>query len=251
MNCRFTLVILFVGFAFLSFAQDFVEIKGQVLREDSLSPINGAVIYNKTSFLGTLSNRNGNFKMRVKVGDTITISHIGFATQALVCQSLDNSEEKIRVVMRIKSYDLPTIDVRRYRLRERYRQAPFSLLRTDNISNPYKLPKDYVENQYYMPSYGGASMPSMGFGIPDFKEMKRREQLEKIAALERIDKKKRYLNYRYSKKLVNELTGLSGNELENFMNYCRPSEKTILESSDYELTYYILQCYEKFRVENE
>lgn len=236
-------------------AQTFVEIKGVVLRNDSLTPIHGAVIYNKNSFLGTISNKNGNFKMRVKAGDTLQITHISFLTSLVIFDHLDfDPEEKIRVNMRLRSYELPLIDVRRYRIRERANNKPFSLRRTDNIVYDMgKMQFESVGPYYYNPGATGVpnALPSYGLGIPDFKEIRRQEQLEKIAALEKKDRQKRYVQYKYNKSLVNRLTGLTGNELENFMNFCKPSEKTVMEASEYELTYYILDCYDKFRQEND
>jgi hypothetical protein len=128
--------------------------------------------------------------------------------------------------------------------------VPFSLLRKDNITNPYKLPYDF-EPFYYMPNLGTLGMPSYGFILPDFKEINRQAQREKIAALEQKERKKNIIFYKYNRRLVNQLTGLTGNELENFMNYCKPNEKEILEASEYELTYIILTCYEKFRIDND
>lgn len=226
-----------------------------MLREDSLTPIYAAIIYNKNSFLGTISNRNGNFKMRVKVGDTLQITHIGFVTSLVIFDHLNfDPSEKLRINMKVRSYELPTIDVRRYRIRERGNQKPFSLRRTDNIV--YDLATQLYESAnpyYYNPASSGipGAMPSFGLFIPDFKQIKRQAQLDKIAALEKKDNLRKYVKYKYSKPLVNKLTGLTGNELENFMNFCKLTDKTILESSEYEMTYLILECYNKFIQENE
>jgi len=251
----FTLILLFFLLSFIQSYSQHVEIKGVVLREDSLTPIYAAIIYNKNSFLGTISNRNGNFKMRVKVGDTLQITHIGFVTSLVIFDHLDfDPNEKLRINMKVRSYELPTIDVRRYRIRERSNQKPFSLRRTDNIV--YDMGTQQFENAgpyYYNPSSAGipGAMPSYGLFIPDFKQIKRQAQLDKIAALEKKDNLRKYIRYKYSKTLVNKLTGLSGNELENFMNFCKPADKTVLESSEYEITYYILDCYERFSKEND
>ncbi|MFN0050299.1 MAG: hypothetical protein ACKVOU_14335 [Cytophagales bacterium] len=226
-----------------------------MMRDDSLTPIYAAVIFNKNSFLGTISNKNGNFKMRVKVGDTLQITHIGFVTSLVIFDRLDfDVNEKIRINMESRSYELPAIEVRRYRIRDKNNQKPFSLRRTDNIV--YNMGTLQLENAgpyYYNPNSAGipGAMPSYGLFIPDFKQIKRQQQLDKIASLEKKDLVKKYVKYKYSKALVNKLTGLTGNELENFMNYCKPTEKMVIDASEYELTYFVLDCYEKFNQENE
>lgn len=232
-----------------------VEVKGIVLREDSLTPVYAAIIYNKNSFLGTISNKNGNFKMRVKLGDTLQITHLGFVTSLVIFDRMDfDPEEKIRVNMKIRSYELPTIDVRRYRIRDKNSQKPFSLRRTDNIVyNMGTLTMESTGPYFYNPNSAGipGAMPSYGLFIPDFKQIKRQEQLDKIAALEKKDNLRKYIRYKYNRTLVNRLTGLKGNELENFMNFCKPTDKMILEASEYELTYFVLDCYDKFQSDNE
>ena len=158
--------------------------------------------------------------------------------------------------MKIRSYELPGIDVRRYRIRDRYRQQPTSMRRTDNIT--YDAGSIRFENTgpYYMNPWSSAGANSMAmpvFGIPigDWRAAKREQQLAKVREEEAKDNKKKYINRKYSRELVNKLTGLKGNELENFMNFCKPSDETVMKISEYELTYYILGCFEKFRAENE
>ncbi|MDX2190669.1 MAG: hypothetical protein SFY32_12475 [Bacteroidota bacterium] len=247
---------ILIGLSSSLYAQNFVEIKGIILREDSLSPIYGAVIYNKTSLLGTLSNKIGNFKMRVKKGDTLIVNHIGFVSQMIVFNETENIniDEKIIFTLKIRSYELPGIDVRRFRIRQK--EKPFTMRREDNITYSagiikfdggyyYNLPYNY-SNQY-TPNL----VPSYGVPIGDWQAMKREEQLRKVAEMEAADRKKKQVNFRYNKAFVQKLTGLRGNELENFMNFCKPSDEMVLRANEYELTYYVLDCYDKFRVEND
>ena len=57
----------------------------------------------------------------------------------------------------------------------------------------------------------------------------------------------KYINHRFSVRLVKELTKLTSPELEKFMNQYRP-EYTILEQmNDLELGYYIEVCYKDYQ----
>lgn len=240
-----------------SFAQDFTEIKGVILREDSLSPIYGVVVYNKNGFLGTLSNKIGNFKMRVKPGDTLQITHLGYISQLIVFdESTIVANEKYTIILKIRSYELPSIDVRRYRIRDKYRQQPSTMRRTDNITYDAGAIRFENSGPYYFNPWGSAganslAMPVFGIPIGDWRAAKRELQLAKVRLEEAKDNKKKYINRKYSRELVNKLTGLKGNELENFMNFCKPSDETVMKVTEYELTYYILECYDKFVAENE
>jgi hypothetical protein len=254
---RFSFLILIFYFTLLtSSAQDLVEIKGTILREDSLSPIYGAVIFNRNSLLGTLSNKLGNFKMRVKTGDTIQITHLGFISHFIVFNNANISpDERLNIIMKIRSYELPEIDVRRYRIRDR-KQPTVTMRRTDNITydaGPIRFQSDgaYYLNPWSAAGANSMAMPSFGIPIGDWNAAKREKQYAKVREEEAKDKKKKFISRKYSRDLVNRLTGLKGNELENFMNFCRPSEDIIMRINEYDLTNYILQCYDKFKLENE
>lgn len=255
----FIKIILMLSIGFLGIqiaqAQEMVEIKGTILREDSLTPIYGAIIYNKSSYLGTLSNKIGNFKMRIKAGDTIAITHIGFISEVLVFKNLNfNTAEKFIISMKIRSYELPGIDIRRYRIRDKNREVPFTMKRTDNITydagafsfeaSPYFKNLPANPGSYYF-------MPTFGIPIGDWRAAKRLAQLAKVRQMEQADSTRRRINNKYNKELVTKLTGLKGNELEGFMNFCKPSDKDVYDASDYELTYIVLNCYEKFREETD
>jgi len=60
------------------------------------------------------------------------------------------------------------------------------------------------------------------------------------------DEQDKYIDHRYSKYLVKKLTNLSGDELDKFMNFYRPSYEETLAMNDLELGYYIEKCYENY-----
>lgn len=239
---------------YVAFGQSVTEIQGVILRKDSLAPIAGAVIVNKNKLLGTMTNAKGEFKMKISLGDTLKVSHIGFNEQLVYFSSMEYKEEdKIRIVLSLRTYELQGVEVRPYRIR-RPKEKPPTMERTDNITydlGPFRLGAG--SGQFYNPHYAGYGMimPVFGAPIPDFKELNRLRQFEKIDQIEAKNTKKRYVSLRYNKNYVHKITGLKGNELENFMNYCRISDKEILEASEYDLTYKILDCYKNFRLDQE
>ena len=60
------------------------------------------------------------------------------------------------------------------------------------------------------------------------------------------DEQDKYIDHRYSKFLVKRLTNLEGKELDDFMNFYRPSYEETLAMNDLELGYYIEQCYKNY-----
>ncbi|MDX2195458.1 MAG: carboxypeptidase-like regulatory domain-containing protein [Cytophagales bacterium] len=239
--------IIFFSVSYSQNSDIYVEIKGTVVRRDSLTPIYGAAIFNKTNMLGTISNIKGNFKMRIKRGDTVLISHLSYHPQELIVHDTTGlSTEKILVQLIEKSYKLATIDVRSLRS-SKYKNNDIGMRRTDNIT--YDMGTFYIQGTPYYGNAGSQNnigLMSVGIPIWDPKEINREQQRRKVAELEALDRKKKYMNFKYNKNVAGKLTGLKGNELTNFMNFCKPSEKFLLTATDYDVAYYILDCYDKF-----
>ena len=80
--CKFGILFLFAGFTTLSAFSQVVEIKGKILEESSRSSVVGATIRDKGHTLGTVSDINGDFHLKVKsLPVTLLVSSTGFKSQ--------------------------------------------------------------------------------------------------------------------------------------------------------------------------
>jgi hypothetical protein len=75
---------------------------------------------------------------------------------------------------------------------------------------------------------------------------KRNRQLASFQQRLIQDEQDKYIDHRYTKYLGKKLTGLDGKELDDFMNFYRPSYEQVLMMNDLELGYYIEQCYNNY-----
>jgi hypothetical protein len=57
----------------------------------------------------------------------------------------------------------------------------------------------------------------------------------------------KYVQYRFTKRFVIKLTRLEGEELDRFMNFCKPSYEVLGLLNDLELGYYIQKKFEEFK----
>ena len=75
-----------------------------------------------------------------------------------------------------------------------------------------------------------------------------RRNREMLAFQQRLiqDEQDKYIDHRYTKFLVKQLTGLDGNELDDFMNFYKPTYDEVQMMNDLELGYYIEQCYKNY-----
>ncbi|MEO8960273.1 MAG: secretin and TonB N-terminal domain-containing protein, partial [Ginsengibacter sp.] len=59
--------------------KDTFSIKGTITNVDDNTPIENVSIINRESGVGTQTNKNGRFTLRVTIGDILVISHVNFA----------------------------------------------------------------------------------------------------------------------------------------------------------------------------
>ena len=76
MNRLFLLAILFLSFN-LS-AQNEKTVKGRIVEAGTINPLENVNIVNLNKVIGTATNQNGEFEIRVSVNDTLHLSSLGF-----------------------------------------------------------------------------------------------------------------------------------------------------------------------------
>ena len=99
---RILFISLFSLLILQSYSQDLLSIKGKVNDEQG-SPLPGVTIVLKDTNTGTLTDMNGIFSMKAKVGQTLTFSFIGYKTQEFVVKN--QSEIVIRLVSSVQGID--------------------------------------------------------------------------------------------------------------------------------------------------
>ena len=65
-----------------------------------------------------------------------------------------------------------------------------------------------------------------------------------------IFKQQKYLSTKYNKNIVANITGLYGDELDDFMHFCTPSDSLIEQASEYDITLVINKCLKDFKTNN-
>ncbi len=216
-------------------------LKGYILQKDTSKPISGASIFNKQKLTGTLSNVKGAFMIRMHKTDTIYIQCMGY--QPMLFYFADTAAEFPNIVkfpLEQKVYELPVVSVYGYRIRRRYKPVEIDLRRTDHLTIDLGPSRGSAagfagRNDYLLPA---------GLSLGDIYEMfsaKAKEQ-RKVRELELMDHVKKYIHKRYNKNFVSQYSGLKGDELDNFMRFCPPPERLVIDGTDYELAYHIRQC---------
>ncbi len=244
-------IILAILFAFAySFAncQDSIKVANfRVLDATKGSPVDLAHAVNITQGKAAISDLLGYFKITINVGDTITLSSLGYYKQVVVNWG-QFGQDSIYYTIKLKprSYELQELQFSWF---SNYNQFLKGFLQ---LQLPVtKEEKDIARiGAYFRKTIQNLDLINMpqassgaGFGKDWLAKQKEllQEKLE-------IEKERRMIERKYSAGIVEALTGLHGYEVFWFMEYCNFKNDYIKKVSDYEIR---LRIMDKFKIYNQ
>jgi hypothetical protein len=216
-----------------------VIVSGTVYDITKKTPIE-AVSVLSTGGNGTITNSAGKYTIAVSENDSIFFSYLNKPTPKYPVTGIANIAG-FDISIAIKVAELPSVFVR-----------PRSYL-LDSLSNR----KDYARIfNYKKPGISSSlvgSPGSIGVGLDlaelismfNVKKVKRTLSFQNRLLQEEQDK---YINHRYSKSLVRQLTMLPSPELEVFMERYRPPYELVVSLNELELGQYILDAYKRHKL---
>lgn len=198
--------------------------------DDSLGyPLPSVHLWNESSRMGSISNGSGEFSLKVRNQDTVVFSAIGYLSQVLVVSS--SMYQKV-VRLKPKKYEIDEVVVRRFRSYESfiYQATHLDLpesetadlkehLKVSSIAvaleaDRERAIKDKLERFGYTTPLGPGIDPNKAF---------REKTL-------RLEKRKRFINAKFNRALVGEITRLEGDELSEFIALCNFSDDYLYET---------------------
>ena len=232
----------------LSSAQD---LKGTIKDKHSGDFLIGVSV--KVASRSTYSDGYGKFIVSgVKLGDTITFSSIGYREVKYI---VDNSnldhlviymEQATILLGEVKINSLRNYKADSLKFREEF-------AKTFNYSKPkFKdifIRKNYSSNVPGHPNQASNSTASLiSVDVLSVISMlgKNRTPQSKLQQKLIKEEEERYLDNTFSKRKVQNLTGLKGDSLQTFMQLYRPNIDTAKYMSDYDIILYIKKSYQEY-----
>ena len=171
---------------------------------------------------GTMTDSIGHYSIRLAPGDSIYFSYLGKSTQKFVVKNgLAYYPLTISLAVTVDSLPLVVVRPRAYRY--------------DSLANRDEYRKVFE----YEPQY----LAGNGFNLDMLFNAKKNRQM--LALQQRLieQEQDRYVDHRFNKTLVRQITGLRGDMLNTFMRMYRPSYEFIMNcENDYEFYKYIKDC---------
>jgi len=209
-----------------------VVIYGQVLDDKSGKPISNAHVVNKRNFLGTVTNTNGYFYIELVYGDSIVVSSLGYDFYYYTTHITPIGVVRIRLIERM--YFLTEVNVASYKL-------------TSNKPKEMKVGKPMIPKTSNI-RYPNPTKATIANPIDLLYQMfsNKAKQLKILRELQAQDSYKRKLQEGNNRELLTNMTGLSRDELEEFLFFCKYSEVQISTMNDYALLMTLMGCYDEY-----
>ncbi|MBC9933858.1 carboxypeptidase-like regulatory domain-containing protein [Chitinophaga qingshengii] len=209
-------------------------VQGSILSEDSI-PVAGVTVLNKRTQFATTSNEQGYYQLTARKGDTLLLKALGFVPLLYIV-----SKDKTTVVHQLQSQplELKAINVIHYNyLRDSLR-----------LRQEFKKEFDFRRPRWneVLVSVGPVVAVNINqlYKAVSFKKNKKKARFRKIL----LDKEKENLVERkFNPVLIQQLTGMEGDSLTQFMLKYQPSYDQVKDISDYDLYVYIRQQYDRYR----
>lgn len=233
-NIIYLLLLLFLVKTSV-FGQD-KPVQGIVFDNDTKQRLTRVYIYNTRSGEGFYNTTKGEFKTNAREGDVL--------------------------VAALQGYGVDTISIRLENTVLFYLKRNSILLQEVIVRDSLKSPGDQLKEtqEEYKDAYtrgtvkdvfttggsnggGGAGLSITALYNLLSKEGRNARQLQKI--IER-DYRDAMIEYRFTRNLVNRVTGLNGDKLTDFKQQYKPGYYFILEANDYALIEYIRHSYQRY-----
>ena len=218
-----------------------VLVSGTVYDISGRRPVEAVIVHTNNNMSTTDSL--GRYIINVKAKDSIWFSLFGKNTQKY---TLDTIEDKrnFNIMIHVNGIDLPEVRVRNNNYRLDSMQNRYDYAKYFNYQPPgLKL----ANNSTLINPSGGLSI---GFDLVEMINMFRFKRNRNLGFLQKrliSQEQEKYINYRFTKRFVQKITHLEGDNLVQFIDYCKPSYEVLGLLNDLELGYYIQQKYLAFK----
>jgi hypothetical protein len=213
-----------------------VTIHGTVFNMYKTRPLDGVSVICSCG-IGTTTDSNGNYAIRLDISDSLRFSYLGRATQMFPVAMM-NSTTGFDIALHVKPTELSEVRV-----------APKNY-RMDSLQNRKDYEKIFNYKKPGIELSDGSSGSGVGLDLDQIINVFRFKRNRRLLAFqERLieDEHEKFIDHRFTRGIVKKITGLSGDAADSFMIRFRPSYEFTKIASDYEFFDYIKLAYREYQ----
>ena len=235
-------------------SKPFQTIRARLVNSRTGAPVVFARVINKELRAGVLSDSLGVFSMSARVDDTLYISSLSyFPTKVRVDDSLVLQIRIPVIPLLEQAFELGSVDVYGW---GSYQEFKYRFLHDPSPDEKVKKMQDDMHKylgvlpKHPLAQNGQMSIP-LGSPVTAVYMLfsKEGKALRRLALAKERDKVFLLTYQKFNRDIVSQVTGLTGNLLDQFMVFCHPDDEFLLRANEYEIHHKILDDFEKFKKE--
>jgi len=247
LSFQIVLALLLVALNIKAEAQDSVKVVNfRAVNAVSGVPVEMAHVINKTQRKVAIADMLGYFQIPLIIGDTLSITSLGYYNQMLFSWGqFSNDSAFYTIKLKPKSYPLKELKISWFSNYNKFLRG------VSELQIPLTKDEERVVRitEYFNRSIRKLNLidlPGATSGIAFGKDWLAKQNEKLNEKLEK-ESQRRAIERKYSAGIVSALTGLTGNEVHWFMEYCAFTDEYLLKTSDYDIRTKIL---DKFKIYN-
>ncbi len=235
-----TVVSLQEAAAQLYFPEDMVKVSARVIDQVTKEGVPYANVINQRIRGGTMTNANGLFSLQADPSDTLTFKSLGYKDLKVpVSNILAQKQDSAIVIITPIRYLLDQVDVTGEGLKVNMSGIP------QGKSNP--IPVELRSDFTKKPTALTAIFQPTSFLYYKFSKSEK-EKRATLAAM-RTEKEWAMFSLVYNKDVIQRITGLNGQSLDDFMVYCNANNNLHFSASTYEVQVRVQEVFEQYQKE--
>lgn len=239
-------MVILASISTIAVAQDSVKvINFRVVNAISNKPVDLAHAFNKTHRDAAIADLLGYLKISLRFGDTIIISSLGYANQEIYSWGQYNTDSAYYVIsMKPRDYELKEVTFSWFKYYEGFLKG-FLQIKLPVTKEELDIARISAYFNRTINKLNLMNLPQASSGAAFGKDWLAKQNDELKERLEK-ERQQRAVERKYSAGIVEALTGLKGNEVFWFMEYCAFTNDYVLKSSDYDIRVRIMDKYKIF-----
>jgi hypothetical protein len=226
------------GFAQVYFPEDMVKVSAQVRDEMTGVAIPYANVINQRVRGGTMTDKEGNFALQADPTDTLTFRSIGYNDKKVPVSVILNTENPIVTLAPVR-YQLEGVEITGKG--PKVNMSGLLDYATKMDTTPVELRGEFKKK----PGVLAALTHPTSYLYYKFNK-EEQEKRHTIAAI-RTEREWQLFSLVYNKEIAGRLTGLEGEELDNFMVYFNAYSNLLFSASTYEVEKRVKEVFEEYK----
>ncbi|MBT8320139.1 MAG: carboxypeptidase-like regulatory domain-containing protein [Eudoraea sp.] len=227
-------------------------LKAVVINAQTSGPLESVHVINLNQVVGTITNKKGEFALRVAVNDTLYFSYLGFKSQKVRVTNDMFRFQDTKIALTELAYALEEVIITPYQLTG-YLEID---VRNLPINTSYQYSISGLPTSYEAGNKSPSAVTKVLGAIMNPADLlrnlfgKRPRQMRKLRQMKEDDDIRDLLASKFDRETLQALLQLEKVDIDDILSNCNYSKSFIMTANDLQILDAISSCYEEYRILN-